>query len=455
MLSLLLAVTLPISLRFEATHERLAAKGAKIEIEIPAANGYVLHSRRSGTSLGIVDLAYLRERIAHLAQANQPVAAATHDVLFYEMSDATVCCSTGTRPGNDCVAIKSDFDPGVLPRPRTTVTAHGPTVALRGHQLIGYWEGYPNAKPRMSLREIAPQWDIIIATFAAPAKGSTSLLHFAPPPGYTEEQFKSDVAYLKSRGKKVLISLGGGGQVVTLNTSADVQNFTSSVAAIVQRYGFDGIDLDIETPSLLIRPGDNDFRHPTTPSIVNLIAAVRELRDHFGPGFMISEVPEAAQAQAGMQTYGGQFGAFLPVIYGTRDILSFVDAQDYNTPPLQGLDGNYYFPGTADYHVALSEMLVHGFPIGAGASFPAFPPEKVAIGLPATPSSARNYTDPADIENALAYLTTGKPYPSATYHLLNPRGYAAFKGAMFWSINQDQENGRRMSNAIGSLLHGR
>ena len=59
---------------------------------------------------------------------------------------------------------------------------------------------------------------------------------------------------------------------------------------------------------------------------------------------MIGEVPEAAQAQAGMQAYGGQFGSFLPVIYGTRDILSFVDAQDYNTPPLEGLDGNYYFP---------------------------------------------------------------------------------------------------------------
>ncbi len=169
-----------------------------------------------------------------------------------------------------------------------------------------------------------------------------------------EDRFKSDVAYLQSIGKKVLISLGGGGQVVTLNTAEDLSNFVRSVTAIVEKYGFDGVDLDIETPSLLINPGDTDFRKPTTPSIVNLIAAMHQLRKHFGPKFMISEVPEAAQAQAGMQAYRGQFGCFLPVIYATRDILSFVDAQDYNTPPLEGLDGNYYFPGNADYHVALS-----------------------------------------------------------------------------------------------------
>src|SRR6185437_15980599 len=132
--------------------------------------------------------------------------------------------------------------------------------------------------------------------------------------------------------------------------------------------------------------------------------------------------------QAGMQAYGGQFGCFLPVIYGTRDILSFVDAQDYNTPPLEGLDGNYYFPGNADYHVAMSEMLVHGFPIGGNPKdfFPPLPPEKVAIGLPATPTSARNYTEIPAIEDALRYLIEAKPFAGAEYRLRRSSGIRHF-----------------------------
>ena len=336
--------------------------------------------------------------------------------------------------------------PSASPIPQT-----GPP---NGHLLIGYWEGY--SSPAMPLRDVSPQWDVVIATFATPVKGSTSRLHFEPPANFTEEQFKADVAYLQSKGKKVLISLGGGGQVVTLNTADDLHDFVSSVSAIVEKYGFNGVDLDIETPSLLINPDDRDFRKPTTPSIVNLIAAMRQIRERFGAGFMIGEVPEAAQAQAGMQAYGGQFGCFLPVIYGTRDILSFVDAQDYNTPPLEGLDGNYYFPGNADYHVAMSEMLVRGFPVGGDprAFFPPLPPEKVAIGLPATPASARNYTEIPAIENALRYLITGAPYAGGEYKLRQPSGYPKFSGAMFWAIDEDRRNNYEMSNAIGPFLHG-
>ena len=299
----------------------------------------------------------------------------------------------------DVKALPSPAQPCSSRRARSVQPAATPvpqSAASNGHALIGYWEGYSDASSS-PLGGVSPQWDVVIATFAAPVKGSTSLLKFQPPGSIGDQALKADVADLKGHGKKVLISLGGGGEVVTLNTDKDVQQFVSSVTGIVEKYGFDGVDLDIETPSLLIDPGDTDFRRPTTASIVNLIIALHQLHEHFGSKFMITEVPEAAQTQAGMVAYGGQFGCFLPVIYGTRDILSFIDAQDYNTPPLQGLDGNYYFPGNADYHVAMSEMLLKGFRVG-GNFFPPLPPQKVAVGLPATPQSARNYTEIPDIE---------------------------------------------------------
>jgi chitinase len=323
------------------------------------------------------------------------------------------------------------------------------THAHSGHDLVGYWVGYSPVKT-IPLRDVSPQWDVVIVAFAPPAKGSTSLMDFHTPTGYTEEQFKSDIRELQDKGKKVLISLGGGGQVVTLNTKTDVRKFVGSVSGIVQEYGFDGVDLDFETPSLILDPGDTDFREPTTPSIVNLIAAMRQLRRRFGLKFMIAEVPEGPQVPAGLEVYAGQFGSFLPVIYGTRDILSFVDVQNYNTPPLEGLDGNYYMPEKADYYVSMTEMLLHGFPVARNRKlfFPPLPPDKVAVGflVGRSPLSA--------IEDSVRYLVEGKSYPGREYRLSRPAGYSNFDGVMFWNIQGDWRDNYQMSNSVGPLLHG-
>jgi chitinase len=321
--------------------------------------------------------------------------------------------------------------------------------APNGHMLIGYWVGNPRVKT-FPLRDVSPQWDVVIVSFAPPVKGSTSRLRFRTPAGYTQAQFRSDIRYLQHRGKKVLVSLGGGGQVVTLSSAKDVRDFVSSVSAIVKTYGFNGVDLDFETPSLILQPGDTNFRKPTTPSVANLIAAMWQLHRRFGPKFMISVVPEGPQVMAGMQTYGGQFGSFLPVIYGTRKILSFVDVQNYNTPPLEGLDGNYYMPRTADYYVAMSELLLHGFPVDRNPKsfFPPLPPQKVVIGflVGRSPSSA--------IGNSMRSLIEGRPYAGMKYELRRRAGYPDFGGVMFWNIQADRRDNYRLSNLLGPFLHG-
>ena len=102
-------------------------------------------------------------------------------------------------------------------------------------------------------------------------------------PGLDLAQMKDDIAWLKSQGKKVLISLGGGGEYFTLDHQTSIPNFVNSVTQIVTEFGFDGIDIDFESPSLELDPGDTDFRHPKTASQVNLISALHQLRDHFGP----------------------------------------------------------------------------------------------------------------------------------------------------------------------------
>lgn len=322
--------------------------------------------------------------------------------------------------------------------------------ADRSHQLIGYWTGRgPDGSP-FPLRAVSPQWDVVLVAFAPPEKnGPAGTMTFQPPAGIPPAQLKANIALLKSRGVKVMISLGGGGAFVALNTPASVRNFVSSVTRIVDLYGFDGVDIDFETPSLDLEPGDTDFRHPVTPSIVHLIAALRTLRAHFGPGFMLSLVPEGTQIPGGFPSYGGQFGSYLPIVYALRDILSFVDVQDYNTPPLEGLDGEIHQSGTVDYHAAMTELLLRGFHVGGNPAqfFPPLPPGKVAIGF------LVGYTTPSIVSGAMQYLITGEAPAGTGYRLRQPTGYPGLLGAMFWTIDADRRDGYSFSNRIGPQLH--
>ncbi|MGA8029372.1 MAG: glycosyl hydrolase family 18 protein, partial [Bryobacteraceae bacterium] len=274
-------------------------------------------------------------------------------------------------------------------------------------------------------------------------------MQFHTPAGLDAEQFKADIAYLKGQGKKVMISLGGGGEHFTLADPHRVPNYVSSVTRIVKEYGFDGIDIDFESPSLSIDPGDMDFKHPTTPSIVNLISALHQLRDHFGPGFMLSLVPEGTQIPSGFPTYGGQFGSYLALTYNIRDILSFIDVQDYNTPPLEGLDGEIYQPGTVDYHAAMTELLLHGFNVDGDPTrfFPPLPSSKVAVGF------LTGDTTPAIVGRSMDYIITGR-LPAGTRYKLREPGYRGMIGAMFWTIDADRRDNYKFSNLVGPQLHG-
>jgi chitinase len=342
------------------------------------------------------------------------------------------------------------------PAPLPSVPAVVPEGANNGHELIGYWTGDGPNGTLLRLRDVSPQWDVIIVAFADvnhQAPEGTMQMHVRPgrpgQPAMDLNQMKEDIAWLRRRGKKVLISLGGGGEYFTLAQAASIPNFVTSVTQIVTEYGFDGIDLDFESPSLVLDAGDTDFRHPKTASVVNLIAALRELREHFGAQFMLTLVPEGTQIPGGYSGYGGQFGSYLPLLWGVRDIVSFVDVQDYNTPPFEGLDGEIYQLGSVNYDAAMTELLLQGFPVDGNAdSFPPVPADKVAVGFLVGTAM------PDGVHGAMQYLITGKAPKGVTYRLRQPEGYPEMIGAMFWTIDGDQEDNYSFSNRVGPELHG-
>jgi chitinase len=349
---------------------------------------------------------------------------------------ARPCPARGGRRGGAPAA------PSVAAAPRTG--------APNGHMLIGYWSGFGGPGSTFPIRDVSPQWDVIIVAFATPDRNAPEgTMQFHTPAGLDTEEFKKEIAELKRQGRTVLISLGGGGQHFTLADPKRIPNFVASVIRIVDEYGFDGVDIDFESPSLAIAPGDTDYRHPTTPSIVNLISALRQLHDHFGARFRISLVPEGTQIPSGYPSYGGQFGSYLPILHAIRDILYFVDVQDYNTPPLQGLDGEIYQPGTVDYHAAMTELLLHGFNVGGDPKqfFPPIPANQVAVGF------LTGDTTPTIVSQAMEYIITGKAPAGTRYKLREPKGYPKMIGAMFWTIDADRRGEYNYSNVVGPLLH--
>jgi chitinase len=333
----------------------------------------------------------------------------------------------------------------------TTQNAVKNSSALPKHILVGYWHNW-HASPAafLPLKDVGNHFDVINIAFATSSDAKNGEIVFVP---HDARQFKSDIVTLQSLGKKVLISIGGASGSISIDNVTAQDNFCNSVIKIVQQYGFDGIDINLEGKVILER-GDIDFRNPKSASIEHLTAALREVRSSFGPDFILSLAPETANVQGGFRSYERFSGSYLPVVHELRDILTYLQVQHYNSSPLVALDHNTYPPGTADFHVAMTEMLLRGFPVQGDPRyiFPPLLPEQILIGLAACPNAVdRGYTAPLEAKKVLNYLTMGQSFGGA-YRLQDSLGYASLRGVMTWSINWDAANHRQFSNAIRSCL---
>lgn len=315
-----------------------------------------------------------------------------------------------------------------------------------GKVIVGYWQNWNlAAAPYIRLRDVDSRYNVIEVAFGTTGS-DYSTVSFTPE-GTTVADFKADIATLQSQGRKVLLSLGGETGTLVINTAANKQSFITSMKNLLDTYNFDGFDLDIEGGiSLQLNSGDNNFMSPTTPKVVNLIAAVKEIvayRKGQGKNCLLTMAPETYYLQTAYgSTYSPLVGAYLPIVYGLRNELSWIQPQLYNTGSVMGLDNKVYNSTTADFIVSMTEMLLQGFPVsGTSQTFPALREDQVAFGLPAAPGAAGSgYTTPAEVKKALNYLTKGQSY-GGTYVLRKATGYAGLRGIMTWSVNWDKVNG--------------
>ncbi|MGW7415895.1 chitinase [Streptomyces sp. NPDC054863] len=333
-----------------------------------------------------------------------------------------------------------------------------PGGGLPAHALIGYLHtSFANGSGYTRMADVPASWDVINLAFGEPTSVTSGDIRFrlCPvaecPTVESEADFKAAVKAKQAQGKKVLISIGGQNGQVRLTTTAARDAFVSSVSRIIDEYGLNGLDIDFEGHSLSLDTADTDFKNPTTPVVVNLISAVKTLKAKYGDGFVLTMAPETFFVQLGYQYYGvgkwgGQdprAGAYLPVIHALRDDLTLLHVQDYNSGPIMGLDNQYHSMGGADFHIAMTDMLLTGFPVAgdAGNVFAPLRPEQVAIGMPASTHAGNGWVSSAETNKALDCLTKKTNCGSYRTH----GSWPALRGLMTWSINWDRFNGQEFS----------
>ncbi|MBW3500255.1 chitinase [Massilia sp. LMS1-1-1.1] len=304
--------------------------------------------------------------------------------------------------------------------------------------MIGYWHNFTNPSgATYPISQVSDDWDVIVVSFGDNAGGGNVSLTIDPGAG-TEAQFIADVAAKRAKGKKVILSLGGQNGSVSVGNTAEATNFTNSLYAIITKYGFDGIDLDLE----------NGVAQGAAIQTY-LPIAVKNLKAKVGSSFYLSMAPEWVYVEGGYTSYGSIWGAYIPIINALRSELTVLHPQYYN-------NGDIYTPyatgpikaGSADQLVATARMLIEGFNYGSN-TFAGLRPDQVGFGVPSGRSSAGSgFTTNADVSNALNCLTrllncgTIKPL----------QAYPDFRGVMTWSINWDRHDNYNFSVPTKTVL---
>lgn len=302
---------------------------------------------------------------------------------------------------------------------RTSATNPGPGPSVPKHALTGYWQNFNNGATVQKLRDVQAQYDIIAVSFAdSTTTPGQIVFNLDPAVGYASTaDFKADVAAKKAAGKSVIISVGGEKGNVTINSDASATAFADSAYALMQEYGFNGVDIDLEH-------GINS---------TYLTKALRQLSAKAGSSMVLTMAPQTID----MQNTGTEY---FKTALAVKDILTVVNMQYYNSGSMLGCDGKVYSQGSVDFLTALACIQLQG---GLDAS-------QVGLGVPAsTRGAGSGYVDPSIVKNALDCLARGTNCgsfkPSQTWPNL--------RGAMTWSTNWDATAGNAWSNAVGPHVH--
>ncbi|GAA2628254.1 chitinase [Streptomyces axinellae] len=286
------------------------------------------------------------------------------------------------------------------------------------HAVTGYWQNFDNGATVQTLGDVQKDYDIIAVAFAD-ATASPGQVDFKLDPelNYSEDQFKEDIAAKHAEGKSVVISVGGEKGAVSVSDDASADAFAKSITGLMDKYGFDGVDIDLEN-------GLNSTY--MTKALESIHAAKSDV--------VVTMAPQTIDMQSPQNEY---FKTALNI----KSFLTVVNMQYYNSGSMNGCDGKTYAAGSVDFLTSLACVQIKG----------GLDPSQVGIGTPASSKAAGSgYVEPSVVNAALDCLAKGTSCGSFT----PDEKWPGIRGAMTWSTNWDAADGNKWSGAVGPHVHG-
>ncbi len=292
-------------------------------------------------------------------------------------------------------------------------------AAVPEHAVTGYWQNFDNGATKQKLSDVPDDYDIIAVAFAD-ATGSPGAVDFKldPATGYSDEQqFKDDIKAKQAAGKSVIVSVGGEKGSISVSDDASADAFASSITGLMDKYGFNGVDIDLEN-------GVN------STYMTKALKAIHDKKSDV----VVTMAPQTIDMQSASTEY---FKTALAI----KDFLTVVNMQYYNSGSMQGCDGKVYSQGSVDFLTALACIQLEN----------GLDPSQVGIGVPASTSGAGSgYVEPGVVNDALDCLAKGTGCGS----FKPSKTYPGIRGAMTWSTNWDAAAGNAWSKAVGPHVHG-
>lgn len=200
------------------------------------------------------------------ATLTPPVSMQSQDITLSHVTGETHIevrrAPTGlVGAGGVVTPVRMARPPAAPPAPRTPLPAR---------VVGGYWEGWGT----VSLGSVPAGYNTVFLCFATAAAPGTATVTFTQSV-QTDTSLRADIQALQAEGRPVLLSVGGWEDgAVQMLTAEQAQNMVESVAAIVEDYGLDGVDWDLE--------------HLDQITAATLYYASQMLRERFGDTLLIT-----------------------------------------------------------------------------------------------------------------------------------------------------------------------
>ena len=301
---------------------------------------------------------------------------------------------------------------------------------LPQHMVTGYWHNFCNGSTNLKLRDVPSYYDMICVAFtgntATPGEVTFELDSYLASSvgGYSKEEFIQDIKDIKSKGRHVIISVGGANGRIVIDSEKASDKFASSLIEIIKEYGFEGVDIDLEGSAV----SGTEY----------IASGLRKAHDEFGDDFIITMAPETYY----MHKAEGLMGAYYRLAIKIKDILTICYPQFYNAGGDIGYnDFNARYPSQS-FITSLATMYIEN----------GLRPDQMAIGVPAAASAGgTGYISTDALKEVIYSLVYKKELDGFT----PPREYKTLRGVMTWSINWDGTQnyawGKSMSELMDSL----